>query len=203
MKQNNEQIIIKENQRPIYFLRLLGLLVTIWLVYDNTKSVWEVKTTGQHQSTITAEDIQRILEINGASQIVTVENDTTFTSISSRELFGVRLAFLEQEESHQLKEVRTFRIKAGCNNFELEKGDTATLLIGAPVITSREHLSEQYTVVKRIGVWNPITLKQLEIKSRNEATAQAIADGILTEARFSIENGLRENLPQPLNIRWK
>lgn len=189
---------------PFRFVLLLALVGGGLWSTDMVKNVSEVKTTnGSKHSTITAEEVKRILEVNGASQIVTVETDSTFTTLNTKQLLGFRLQFLDKEEKHQLKEVRTWKIKAGCNHFELEEADTATLLIGKPVITSREHMVEQYTVVKRVGVWNPVVLKTMEIQSRNEATTQAIAEGILTEARFSIENSLRDNLPKPLKIRWK
>ncbi len=186
----------------IILISIVSLITWLWNSGHITSDP-EVTTGGKSRIKITAEDIERILEVNGASQKVTVETDSAFTSLDPKVLFGYRFNFLEKEERHRLHEIRTWLIKAGCTGFALKQGDTATLVLHRPVITSREHLSEQYTVVKRVGVWNPVTLKQLEIQSREKAVANAIGNGILIEAEFSIENGLREFLPKPLNIEWE
>lgn len=179
---------------------LLIIVVGYWLSTKLT-TVSEIKEEGT-QITITAEDINRILELNGASIIVHVETDSVFTRINTKQLFGFRIKLLEEEEQLQLKESRDWLIKAGVTKFELSNQAPISITLNNPEITSKEHLAEKYTVKKRLGIWNPVTMKQIEIQSRNNAVSTAIENGLLTEARFSVENALH-GLLENVEIKWK
>lgn len=185
-----------------YFFALLALLATLAgggvALYQQFS---QEETHGQQASiTISADDIRRIVELNGASVRVTVATDTAYVAITTKSLFGVKIDFLTEAETNRLIENRTFLIKAGCTDLRLEG---TTINISQPEITSREHLADEYTQVTRTGIWNPVTMKQIEIASRDRATAKAIENGLLDEARFGIEAALLGFLPPNYSIQWK
>ncbi len=187
-----------------YKIILLILIISVVYTIENFNPVNETSVSATAKTTVTAEEIRRILELNGASQKVTVETDTGYVSISIPSIVGINLPFLEKEIPHRLWETRTYLIKAGTDDFDLEETESGyQLQLRIPKITGREHQAEQYTIKKRVGVWNPVTLKHLEIRSRDRATERAIADGILKEARYSIENALYGILPNNVEIAWK
>lgn len=185
-------------------------IIAVLLVAFTGYQLWhqapeEISTGGQSSVSITAEEIQRILEVSAASQKVLVTTDTMFVTKSIKEFFGVKLQFMDKKietvENHRLKERRTWILKAGSKHFNLKKTDTGyTLFVDAPEILTREHVAEEYAEIERVGVWNPVVLKQIEISSRNRAQADAIKEGILVEARLSLEHSLLEILPTNVNI---
>ncbi len=192
---------VRNNKNNIILLVLISLIVS---AVKNFNTVTETRASATAKTTVTAEEIRRILELNGASQKVTIETDTGYVSVSIPSIIGINLPFLEKEIPHRLWETRTYLIKAGTDDFDLEETESGyQLQLRIPKITGREHQAEQYTIKKRVGVWNPVTLKHLEIRSRDRATERAIADGILKEARYSIENALYGILPNNVEIAWK
>lgn len=163
----------------------------------------ELATPGTAKTSISAEDIERILELNGASVRVTVTTDTSYVSVSVPEVIGVSLPFLKKQNLNHLVEQRTWLIKAGVQDFKVRETEKGFVLqLKQPVVSVREHVTEEYTVKQHEGVWNPVTLTKLELRSRDIATAKAVKMGLLNEARFSIENALYEFLPNNVELKW-
>jgi hypothetical protein len=193
-----------------WFKRIPFKLIIVLMVAVAGYQFWnqapaEISTGGQSQISITAEDIEKILEVAAASQKVYVTTDTLFVTKSIKTLFGVKLKFIDKAietvENHRLKERRTWILKAGSKHFDLKPTETGyTLNVEAPQILTREHVAEEYQEIERTGVWNPVVLKQIEISSRNRAQNEAIKAGILVEAKLSLENSLLQILPTNVTI---
>ncbi len=196
-------MISKYKNRIVLGLIMFGLFRAGMYGFDYFRPV-DFETSAGAKTSISAEDIERILELNGATVKVTVTTDTSYVSISVPSFFGVNVSFLEKESLHRLTESRSWLIKAGTADFSLHDSPKGHVLeLAKPSVTTREHITEEYSVKKRTGVWNPVTLKQLELSSRQKATAAAIEKGLLTEAALSIENALYEILPPNVEIAWK
>lgn len=169
-------------QRYINTIALFGFVLgSIWLWdFFNPETI----ISGDSRVKITAEEIEKMLELNAAKQTIHVKFDTTYTDIAYKiDLAGVKLGSYKRTNS--LSEQRTWEVKAGSSEFKIV--DTE-LFISEPAITSCEELSAQREILDTEGLWLPVAMKAIAMKSKSLAKTTALKSGIVEAAKLNVES---------------
>ncbi len=164
----------------------------------------EVKRAGKATIELSADSIKTICEMAGTSQRVSVLFDTSFVSQTPDiVVFGV--ALLNRDQIHRYSEQRVWQIKAGTERIEIDNANgQQTVTMSYPQILTSQELDHEFRILHNTtDNWSPAHLHRHVARSRRLAEAKAVRAGIQHRAAISIEDALRNLLPNSVKIKWE
>lgn len=137
--------------------------------------------------------------MSGATQIITVVQDSTFVTSShfiDNTVFGKRIQIFENKEVNTLKETRVWKITAGIDGEITMRfaTDTVFLQLQDAKILHIEELQNKYSVSQQ-GEWNAKSIHELATRSKEIANYSAIENGICDEAFANVSQFLAFKMP--------
>lgn len=185
--------------KAIKLILLIALCWWLYATYMQPQTI-EVPTIGRAKVTLNADSIRAICEMAGASQRVTVLFDTAWIVDKSIRALGITL--LERNERQEYRESRTWLIKAGVQDVEIEDN---SIILSAPILLSASEIEKEFRVLKNTGdSWNPVSVHAHVSRSRALAEAKSKRMGILGRAKVSIDGALKQLIKETdYKIIWE
>lgn len=170
-------------------ISLLGWYGYSWLTEK------PVLADGESRTEIKAEEVEKILEMNGAKERVQVRFDTAYTSIQYHvNIMGLKMS--SYNVRNELSQLSFYEIKAGSSDFKIVDNE---LFIPEPTITSVEELSAEREVLKQEGEWSAVAMKAISIKTKSLAQQAAMDKLILEICEINIESAFA---PMKIKVTW-
>lgn len=174
--------MLKNLKKYPHFILLIALIVAGWWAWGKVFHETSLKQP-ETRVEIKAEDVEKILEINGAKERVNVRFDTSYVSVDyAIDIMGLKLS--PRDVTNTLSQLTVYEIKAGCEDFKIIDNQ---LFIVEPTVTSIEELTTEREILQQTGEWSAVAHKAIDVRTKSMAKRAALDKGILEMAKLNIE----------------